>query len=190
MTTLVEQKIDYQKLFKLRLVVARFGEMDINRWWNTKGILGKYGSLAIKRGFPRTNEFAQARIAFSVARNRCKEIFDPPGCMTLWHLPALIEEQFETQWHVWQSQLENWSPFFGELELPGEKDLIQFLLNLNLVTTPQVKTVKQLRRSAEGRAVPITGVHEISNDIMVVLAAGFSRGEPDNPSVPYARLED
>ena len=190
MITLVEHKIDYQKLFKLRLVVTRYGEMDINRWWNTRAMLGSYGSMALKRGLPRTYTFSQARIVFTVAQNRCRELFDPPGCMTLWNLPALIEEQFETQWHVWQSQLDNWSPFFGELELPVEKDLIQFLLNLNLITTTQVKTVKQLRRSAEGRAVPITGVHEISNDIMVVLAAGFSRSEPGSPAVPYARLED
>ncbi|MFN5116778.1 MAG: hypothetical protein ACK5FE_13410 [Cyanobacteriota bacterium] len=29
--------IDFKRLFKLRLVVARHGEMDAARWWNTQG---------------------------------------------------------------------------------------------------------------------------------------------------------
>jgi hypothetical protein len=55
--------IDFDHLFRLRLTVARFGEMDSARWWNTQGILGKYGSLALSRGFPKTHCFAQARVA-------------------------------------------------------------------------------------------------------------------------------
>jgi hypothetical protein len=30
-------EIDYDRLLQLRLAVARFGEMDIARWWNTTG---------------------------------------------------------------------------------------------------------------------------------------------------------
>ena len=36
--------IDLDRLLKLRLVVARFGEMDLATWWNTKGQLGRLGS--------------------------------------------------------------------------------------------------------------------------------------------------
>ena len=32
--------VDLDRLLKLRLIVARFGEMDIAKWWNTKGQLG------------------------------------------------------------------------------------------------------------------------------------------------------
>ncbi len=28
--------IDLDRLLKLRLLVARFGEMDLARWWNTR----------------------------------------------------------------------------------------------------------------------------------------------------------
>ena len=44
--------IDFKRLFKLRLVVARHGEMDAARWWNTQGMLGRRGALVLKRGFP------------------------------------------------------------------------------------------------------------------------------------------
>jgi hypothetical protein len=37
---------------KLRLVVARVGEMDLARWWNTQGQLGALGSSVLQRGFP------------------------------------------------------------------------------------------------------------------------------------------
>ena len=63
--------IDLDRLLKLRLVIVRFGEMDLARWWNTKGQLGKLGAAALRRGFPRTHYFAQARSVFAVAAHRC-----------------------------------------------------------------------------------------------------------------------
>jgi len=62
--------IDFKRLFKLRLVVARHGEMDAARWWNTQGVLGPRGVSVLRRGFPKTHCFAQARIVFEVARSR------------------------------------------------------------------------------------------------------------------------
>ena len=38
---------------------------------------------------------------FAVARARCHELFDPFGCMTLWGLPAEIEDEFEERWQGW-----------------------------------------------------------------------------------------
>jgi len=86
--------ISYVHLFKLRMVVARYGEMDAARWWNTQGILGRYGAMALGRGFPRTHRFAQAGIAFSVAAHRCREVYDSPAALTLWNLPAETEDRF------------------------------------------------------------------------------------------------
>ena len=98
--------IDFERLLKLRLIVARHGEMDAARWWNTQGMLGRRGAVVLKRGFPSTHYFAQARIVFEVAKSRCHELFDPPGCMTLWHLPAEIEEQFQEHWQGWLDPLQ------------------------------------------------------------------------------------
>ena len=89
-----DPEIDH--LMKLRLAVARFGEMDIARWWNTKGMLGKLGEMAIKRGFPRSHFFAQARVVFAVAADRCRQVFDPPDGITLWKLPAEFEDKFDS----------------------------------------------------------------------------------------------
>jgi len=69
--------IDLNHFLKLRLVVARFGDMDGAGWWNTQGILGTAGRSVLSRGFPTTHRFAQARIVCSVAAARCAAVFAP-----------------------------------------------------------------------------------------------------------------
>jgi len=182
-------KVDVARLFKLRLTVARFGEMDNARWWNTRGILGSLGKAAIQRGFPRTHYFAQARIAIEVARARCHEVFDPPGCVTLWHLPAELEDQFETAWHDWLDQVEGWRPFFEQLAPAPGNDLLAYLQVAGLVSEQVAGEARGLRRSAENRAVALPGVHPTSDRLLELLAAAFSRGEPGALAVPYARVE-
>ena len=115
--------LDFDRLLKLRLVVARFGEMDLAKWWNTRGQLGRLGTAAIRRGFPRTHYFAQARSVFAVAAHRCREVFDPPDSVTLWRLPETIEEEFDAHWEHWLDQADEWKPFFQRLEGLQENDL-------------------------------------------------------------------
>src|SRR4051794_11512636 len=90
--------IDHDRLLQLRLVVGRHGEMDRAAWWNTNGMLGRYGRIALERGLPRTHRFAQARVVFAVACSRCEEVFDAPSSVTLWKLPADLEDQFDEHW--------------------------------------------------------------------------------------------
>ena len=49
----------------------------------------------------------------------------------------------------------------------------------------QIVNVKKLRRSAEGRSVQITGMNDLDNEALAMLAAGFFRGEPGKPAIPY-----
>lgn len=182
--------IDFDRLFKLRLVVARHGEMDAARWWNTQGMLGRRGGVVLKRGFPSTHHFAQARVVFEVAKSRCHELFDPPGCMTLWNLPAEIEEQFQEHWQGWLDETDQWAPVFQTIEAQSGSDLLEALDELNLLSQPLLDTVAKLRRSAENRAVPISGTFRPNDGVITLLAAGFARGEVGNPAIPYARLDD
>src|SRR3982751_6243468 len=139
--------IDLDRLLKLRLVVARLGEMDIAKWWNTKGQLGRLGTTALRRGFPRTHHFAQARSVFAVADHRCAEVFDPPGSVTLWRLPENIEEEFDARWEHWLDNAADWNAFFDSLEKIGTQDLVETLAERDLVTDPQAD---DLRASASG----------------------------------------
>ena len=62
--------------------------MDLAKWWNTNGQLGRYGDAAVRRGLPRTHSFAQARSVAAVAAHRCDEVFSLASTVTLWRLPA------------------------------------------------------------------------------------------------------
>jgi hypothetical protein len=187
--TALSSALDFDRLLQLRLIVARHGEMDMARWWNSKGMLGRYGAVVLKRGFPSTHYFAQARVVFAAARARCAELFDPPGCMTLWHLPPELEDQFEERWQTWLDEAERWTPFFEQLAGLQGNDLLDALKTFDLLSPCQLEEVLKLRRSAEGRAVQLPGTHTPNDDVLTMLAAGFARGEPGSPVIPYARLE-
>ena len=182
--------IDLDRLLKLRLVVARFGEMDGAKWWNTKGQLGRLGATALRRGFPRTHRFAQARSVFAVAAHRCAEVFEPPGCVTLWRLPEVIEEEFDARWEQWLDHAAEWEPFFQRVESLPAADLVTVLRGFEVVNKRDVEAFGRLRRSAEGRAVPVPSIFSGSDDDVAQLALGFARGEPGALAVPYARRGD
>jgi hypothetical protein len=182
-----EAGIDFDRLLKLRLIVARFGEMDIGKWWNTRGQLGRLGAAATRRGFPRTHCFAQARSVFAVAAHRCREVFDPPESVTLWQLPDAIEEEFETHWERWLDHAEEWKPFFKRLETLSESDLKISLHSFGAITTDELELFSRLKRSSEGRAVPLPLPFASTNQDITLLALGFARGEPASLAVPYAR---
>jgi hypothetical protein len=181
------RSIDLDRLLKLRLVVGRFGEMDLVRWWNTRGQLGQLGAAALRRGFPRTHHFAQARSVFAVAAHRCSEVFEPPGCVTLWRLPEATEEEFDARWEQWLDRAEEWAPFFQEVEILKATDLVSALRAFELVSDHDVDAYAKLRRSAEGRAVPLSGIFAGTDDDVSLLALAFARGEPGALAVPYAR---
>lgn len=180
--------MDIARLFRIRVVIARFGEMDLLRWWNTKGQLGRLGAMALKRGFPRTHRFAQARSVFSVATQRCTEVWNPPRSVTLWRLPDAIEEEFEAQWEEWLDNAEAWSPFFEQIEAISGADLPGALAKLGLVTETDLSAYAKLRRSAESRAVPLAGHYSGADSEVALLALGFARGEQGTLAVPYLKV--
>lgn len=182
--------LDLDQLLRLRLVVARYGELDLAKWWNSKGQLGKLGAAALRRGFPRTHYFAQARSVFAVASHRCAEVFDPPKCVTLWRLPEGIEEEFEAHWEQWLDNASEWTAFFEKLAVVDATDLVSVLRSFELVTERSIEGYPKLRRSAEGRSVQLPGVFGGTNDEVLLLALGFARGEPSALAVPYARLAE
>jgi len=180
---------DLDRLLRHRLVVARFGEMDGAKWWNTKQ-LGRLGAQTLRRGFPRTHRFSQARSVFAVAAHRCDEIFKPPKCVTLWRLPEALEEEFDARWEHWLDHAPDWEPFFERLEAPLTGDLAAALRAFDVVGDRDIEAASRLRRAADGRAVPLPAIFSGTDDDIAQLALGFGRGEPSALAVPYARRGD
>ncbi len=178
--------IDLDQLLRLRLVVARFGELDLAKWWNSRGQLGKLGAATLRRGFPRTHNFAQARSVFAVAAHRCSEVFDPPESVTLWRLPEAIEEEFDARWEFWLDNASAWAEFFKSLEAMQGTDLVSILGEMKLVANTDVDAYSRLRRSPEGRSVQLAGNFGATDADVALLALGFAKGEPSALTVPYA----
>lgn len=183
-------QLDFDRLLRFRLAVARYGEMDLARWWNTKGQLGRVGAAALRRGFPRTYRFAQARAVFAVAAHRVREAFPTPGCVTLWSLPERLEDEFEARWEHWLEHAGEWEPFFSQVENIKEGDLPRTLADFGLVDDAQLEAFKKLRRSPQGPVVQLPNLFDNSDADVALLALGFARGEPGALVVPYARRAD
>jgi hypothetical protein len=182
--------IDFERLLKVRVIVGRIGEMDNARWWNTNGQLSTLGEMVLRRNFPRSYRFAAAKSVFAVAKARCNEIFNPPASITLWNLPAQVEDAFDAQWEQWIEKRDEWDSFFARVAaLSDSPDLAAVLRELELVTAADEETVAKLKRSAEGRAVQLAGTHSPTDDVLRLLALGFSKSAPGSLTIPYARLD-
>ena len=182
--------IDPAHLLKLRLIVARFGEMDVMGWWNTNGVLGRSGKAVFSRGFPTSHPLARARIACEVAAARCRSVFAPPGCMTLWNLPAEVEDTVQAAWSGWCREPEPWAAFLKQIDASSSSPLVEAMVALAVIDDATVEAVKSLRRSAEGKAVPLPGTGVPDLETLQLLAAGFAKGERQKPAIPYLRLAD
>lgn len=183
------EQIDMDRLLKLRIVVARFGEMDLARWWNTNKQLAQIGASVLKRGFPRTHYFAQARSVFAVAARRCEETYDMPGAITLWRLPQNIEEEFDARWEHWLDNASEWTPFFASVAAIQSTDLAAHLKASCLVTEEDLSRYSKLKRSAEGRSVSLPGTFDSSDSDVALLALGFARSEVGALAVPHMSLQ-
>jgi hypothetical protein len=182
--------VDLDRLLKLRVCVARTGEMDLAKWWNTQGQLGPLGVASLRRGLPRTHHFAQARSVFAVAAHRCTEVFDPPGSVTLWRLPEDIEEAFDARWQHWIDGADEWNGFFAQVAALESPQLVTSLESLGLLDAADSATVDTLERSSEGRSVPLSAAFAGADADVTLLALGFARGSVGALTVPYARIAD
>lgn len=132
--------IDFDRLLKLHLLVARFGERDAARRWNTgdagreTAVLGRARSL---RRFP------QGRIVFEVAPARRAEVFDHPSCITLCHLPTAIEDQFDARWARWLEDRATWTDYFAVIERPPS-EILGTLKKLSLANEQIGKRVSSI----------------------------------------------
>jgi hypothetical protein len=179
-----------KKIAALRMVVARQGEMDRSRWWNTKGLLSRVGELAISRGFPKSHVFARARAAFAVASSRSEEVFNPPDSYTLWRLPVEIEDQIEDAWAGWLESPDEWKDLLERIDAAGGNDLVSVLTSIELVSEHIVSRAKGLRRADDLKSVPLKIDGETVIEAIELLAVAHGSSEPGKLAVPFIREED
>src|SRR6202166_1387023 len=175
-----EQELDLAWLLKVRTVVARIGEMDLARWWNSTGQLGPQGASVLRRGLPRTHHFAQARSVFAVAAARCAQIFDPPDSVTLWRLTDPLEERRETLWEGWLDDAKSWRPVFEQVAAIRATDLSTCLSEFGLITADDLAVTRSLKKPADGRSMQMPALFDGSRKSVVMLALSFGYGSLGN----------
>ena len=181
-------EIDFDWLLRLRVIVARCGEMDLARWWNTNRQLGTAGASVLRRGFPRTHHFAQARSVITVAGHRCAQVFAPPASVTLWWLTEDIEDTFDAKWEGWLEEAPAWRSFFEAAATISSPDLVVALRHFKLVVDDEVAALDHMKPAADGRAIMVPGVFPGGRQVVAQLALGFSKATPGSLIVPYARI--
>jgi hypothetical protein len=102
----------------------------------------------------------------------------------------VIEEEFDAHWERWLEKASEWTPFFEELERLQGSDLTAILRAFDVVSEQDLENFAKLRRSAEGRAVPLPSVYSGADSDFALLALGFARGETRALAVPYMRRAD
>jgi len=175
-------------LFKLRLAVARYGEMDRAGWWNTRGVMGTQGQTLIERGFPRTHTLVQSRIVFAVAKARCSQVFSAPETVTLWDVPAELEDQFESRWSEWLQQEDKWKRFVERVDEVMDGGLLDGLMSLGLIDEAHRTRAADAQTAESARSVRVGSGEEVDLDLLALLAAGFAVGQAGNLVVPFATL--
>jgi len=185
----IQSDVDLEWLLKARVAVARCGEMDCARWWNTDGQLGTLGASVLQRGFPRTHHFAQARSVFAAAAVKCSEVFALPGAMTLWWLGEDVEEAFDLQWEAWLDRAGEWKPFFEQIALVKSDDLPEALVRFGLVDASQIAKAETLNLDPNGKSLRVPTTPGELGDTPALLALGFRKGTSGKPIVPYAMAQ-
>jgi hypothetical protein len=164
--------------------------MDLAKWWNTTGQLGRYGDAAVGRGLSRTHSFAQARSVAAVAAHRCDEVFSLANTVTLWRLPANVEERYEARWEHWLDNAADWTAFFADVAALTSADLEAALRAFGLVTDRNVESVHTLDPGPGGRSLPLPASFTGTRTDLEMLALGFNRGSVGVLTVPYGKLAD
>jgi hypothetical protein len=182
-----EKELDVEWLFKLRVVVARCGEMDLARWWNASRQLAPAGASVLKRGFPRTHHFAQARSVIAIASHRCEQLLPQSDAITLWRLPEAVEDRFESHWDTCLDGYVDWLGFFDSVAAIREPDVIAAMTGLDLVTAEEVKAFRGLRAVPEGRGLTVGKSFGGKHRDVALLALGFAAGKAGEPVVPFMR---
>jgi len=173
-------------LFKCRLIVGRYGEMDIARWWNTSGILSVLGSKVASRGLPRTDFYGRARALFAVATHRTRELFSLPSSYTLWSLPPAVENALDEAMIRWAHENRSWPDIEEVLAELKPGGLEPSLRKAELVSEHIASVLSRLKTGPEGKSIRLPKTDEITNETVALLAAAFSRSSPESLLLPVA----
>lgn len=184
-TVLTQAASPLEYLLRARLWVARLGEGDVLKWWQTEAVLGPDGAFVGPRVLPKTHAVGRARLAFAAARYACDERYPHPGATHLFRLDASTEDQFEGFLHATLDDSRYWEEILGRLEALGpDCEPGQALAEAGLVDEDLLSAVSSLDLGPDSRSLGLQRAPQSESDL-ALLTAGFARGRTGRLVVPY-----
>ncbi len=173
-------------LFYLRRHLARIGEADWLRWWNSNALTDA-GRYAMGRLFRRTPDLSAAHLAIAAARVRHDEAVPNEPLVHLFNLGEEHEGAFE-RWLIGQ-KAEGWTPDVPPRPLDEQKRSAAAALQA-VGVTPAELTTNGNATLALG-TIPPTALSTAKERLQVArrLAAAYTASEPERLVVPFFRLE-
>ena len=92
---------------------------------------------------------------------------------------------FDARWEYWVDNASDGTATFECVEMLAGTDLVSALRDFDLISDADLGALGRLRRTSEGRAVPVPGVFSGSTSDVTLLALGFARAEIGELGVPY-----
>jgi len=190
--TVLKPRMDFRQLFKLRLVVAAFGESQRIGWWNS-GVLTSTGEYLFQLGFPRSSPFAQTRAGFRVAQLACDEALaiqpTPGGPITchLFRLTPQLEDAFENDRNRWMDEPNELADTFKAAWHLSTEQWPQALIELAELDPSSIDWAMQ-QSPQTAKALRLEDPFEINQGHIERLAAGFVCGAAGQLVVPYLQV--
>jgi len=179
------QDWDFEDLFAKRRAIARIGEGDWMRWWDSNA-LNDAGDILIPRLFRRTPHLSAAHMAMLAARARHDSAVPREPLIHLFNLGEVLEGAFE-RWLI-QRKSEGWSP---PPMPPGDTSLGAGEALKALGLEPETDS-----GSIEGSHLVLGDLEQATIDERAVresvlrsLAGAYALGERGRLVVPYYRLK-
>jgi hypothetical protein len=176
-------------IFTCRLIVGRYGEMDIARWWNVSGILSPLGCKVVSRGLPRTEFYGRARALFAIAAHRTRVFFSPPNSYTLWSLPPLDENALDDAMIRWAHEGRTWPEIDALLLQLRPGGLEPALRQANLLSESVAAQLSRMKTGPEGKSIRLSETEEITDETVKLLACAFLRSSPELLLLPVVGLK-
>lgn len=176
----------FDSIFNIRRAVARVGESDWLRWWNSSALTDA-GQYAMRRIFRRTPVLSSAHVAIATARVRHDAVVPNEPLVHLFNLGEEYEGAFE-RWLISQKTAGSAA---DPLPRPNEEQKRSVAAALASVGITPADNRSEANETLLLGSLPRTVLGDATRRRRAAeqLAAAYTVSEPGRLVVPFFRLE-
>lgn len=176
----------FETLFRLRIAIARIGENDWLRWWNSEA-LGPAGRYVTPRVFKRAPALAAAHMSILAARARHDGAVPKEPLVHLFDLGEELEGGFE-RWLI-QRKANGWLP--PSMPDPKPDQVESVAAALRAVGIEPGESLDSTNGFVVLGILDSSAIREERSrtEVVTALAAAYAASRPGQLVIPYFRVE-